>query len=80
MGIGGKIDLYLTTPRLEKLHAAPLSPTEATGILAAHEAYDLAEPPADYDNVLNQLALQQKYERIYLLTDHPAHGQSALRK
>ena len=76
LGAGGKVDLYLTTPRLEKLHAAPLSPAEATGILAAQVPYDLAEPPADYDNLLSQLALQQKYERIYLLTDHPARGQS----
>ena len=76
LGAGGKVDLYLTTPRLEKLHAAPLSPAEATGILAAQVPYDLAEPPADYDNLLSQLARQQKYERIYLLTDHPARGQS----
>ena len=76
LGAGGKVDLYLTTPRLEKLHAAPLSPAEATGIIAAQVPYDLAEPPIDYGNLLSQLARQQKYERVYLLTDHPARGQN----
>jgi Aerotolerance regulator N-terminal len=77
LGAGGKIDLYLTTPRLEKIHAASLSPAEATGIIAAQVPYDLAEPPIDYGDLLAQLARQQKYERVYLLTDHPARGQSA---
>jgi len=73
---GGEVDLYLTTPRLEKINAAPLSPTEATRIIAAEVPYDLAEPPTDYVNLLPQLAHQRKYERVYLLTDHPARGQS----
>jgi len=76
LGAGGKVDLYLTTPRLEKIHAAPLAPAEATGIIAAQMPYDLAEPPTDYGNLLPQLARQQKFERIYLITDHPARGQS----
>jgi len=77
LGAGGKIDLYLTTPRLEKLHAASLSPTEATGIIAAQVPYDMAEPPIDYGVLLAQLVHQQKYQRVYLLTDHPARGQNA---
>jgi hypothetical protein len=77
LGPGGKVDIFLTTPRLEKIHATPLAPAEATGIIAAQVPYDLAEPPVDYDNLLSQLAGQHKYERIYLITDHPARGQSA---
>lgn len=77
LGITGKIDLYLTTPRLEKLGAAPLSSSEATGAIAAVEAYDLGEPPVDFGDTLNQMAREHKYERVYLLTDHPARGQSA---
>jgi len=77
LGAGGKVDLYLTTPRLEKIHAASLSPGEATGIIAAQVPYDLAEPPIDYGDLLAQLGRQQKYERVYLLTDHPARGQNA---
>ena len=77
LGSGGKVDLFLTTPRLEKIHATPLSPAEATAIIAAQVPYDLAEPPVDYDNLLSQLSRQRKYERIYLITDHPARGQSA---
>ncbi len=78
LGAGGRVDLYVTTPTLEKMHAVALSPAEATGIIAAQMPYDLAEPPADYDQLLSQLARQQKYQRVYLITDHPAQGQSAL--
>jgi len=77
LGAGGKVDLYLTTPRLEKLHAVPLSPAEATAMINKLSPYDLGEPPIDYDNVLSQLARQHKYERVYLITDRPARGQSA---
>ena len=77
LGPAGKVDLFLTTPRLERIHATSLSPAQATGIIAAQVPYDLAEPPVDYDNLLSQLARQRKYERIYLITDHPARGQSA---
>ncbi|HUR70713.1 MAG TPA: VWA domain-containing protein [Candidatus Limnocylindrales bacterium] len=77
LGAGGKVDLFMTTPRLEKLHGAPLSPAEATRLIATQVPYDLAEPPVDYDNMISQLARQQKYERVYLITDHPARGQSA---
>lgn len=76
LGAGGKVDLYLTTPRLEKLNAAPLSPAEAARIIAAQAPYDLAEPPIEYGNLIAQLARQQKYERVYLLSDHPARDQS----
>ena len=76
LGAGGKVDIFLTTPRLEKIHAAPLTPAEAAKIIAAQVPYDLAEPPVEYDTLLSQLARQQKYERIYLITDHPARGQS----
>ncbi|HLN85585.1 MAG TPA: hypothetical protein VK200_03965, partial [Candidatus Limnocylindrales bacterium] len=69
---------YLTAPRFEKLGATPLSSIDATRAIAALEAYDLGEPPVDYGDALNQLARDHKYERSYLLTDHPAHGQSAV--
>lgn len=78
LGAGGRVDVYVTTPTLEKIHAVALSPAEATGIITAQAPYDLAEPPADYDQLLAQLARQQKYQRVYLITDHPARGQSAL--
>jgi len=80
LGMSGKIDLYLTTPRLEKLGTTPLSPTDATRAIATLEAYDLGEPPVDYGDAVNHLARERKYERVYLLTDHPAHGQSAVAK
>jgi hypothetical protein len=62
LGAGGKVDLFMTTPRLEKIHGAPLSPAEATRLIATQVPYDLAEPPVDYDNMISQLARQQKYE------------------
>ena len=77
LGATGKIDLYLTTPRLTKVRAAPLTPDEAKGAIGAITAYDLGDPSIDYDHVLSQLARERKYERVYLITDHPARGQTA---
>ncbi|HSQ11646.1 MAG TPA: BatA domain-containing protein, partial [Candidatus Deferrimicrobium sp.] len=73
----GTVDLYLTSPGLAKLRATPLTPTEARSTLGALTAYDLGDPPIDYDSALGQLARERKYERVYLITDHPARGQSA---
>jgi len=75
LGVTGKVELYRTTPRLEKIGAAPLAPSEATGAVAALEPYDLGEPAIDYDKALNQIARDRKHEQIYLLTDHPVEGQ-----
>ena len=77
LGVAGKIDLYLTTPRLAKVRAAPLTPDEAKGAIGAITAYDLGDPSIDYDHVLSQLARERKYERVYLITDHPSRGQTA---
>ncbi len=79
-GAGAKLDLYLTAPTLEKVHAVPLSPSEATAIVGKLAPYDLGEAPIDYDTMLSQLARQHKYQRVYLLTDRPARGQSASRE
>ena len=77
VGVTGKIDLYVTTPRMEKLGAAPMTSAEAASAIGSLEAYDLGDPPVDYDHALNQLARERKYERVYLITDHPARGQTA---
>jgi len=77
VGVAGKVDLYATTPRLEKIRAASLTPAEAKGAIMSIEPFDLADPPADYDNLLNQLASEHKYERVYLISDRPARGQTA---
>ncbi|HVO96239.1 MAG TPA: BatA domain-containing protein [Terriglobales bacterium] len=77
LGAGGNADLYVTTPRLERLRATPLSATDATELLRTLDAYDLADPPADYNTALGQLARERKYERVYLITDHPTRGQGA---
>ena len=76
LGPAGRIDLYLTTPRLAKFHGAALSPAQAFSDAKGIDAYDLGDPPLDYDQVLSQLARDQKYERVYLFTDHPAAGQT----
>ena len=77
VGVAGKIDLYVTTPRIAKLSAAPLSAAQALGAIEAIEAYDLGDPPLDYNHILDQLAREHKYQRVYLITDHPARGQTA---
>lgn len=74
----GTVELYLTAPGLTKLRPMPLTPTEAMSVIGALGPYDLGDPPTDYDTVLSQLARERKYERIYLITDHPARGQNAI--
>ena len=75
LGVTGKVDLYLTTPRLGKIRGTPFSPSEAAGAVAALAPYDLGDHAMVYDQVLNQLMREEKYERVYLLTDHPVSGQ-----
>ena len=77
LGPAGQIDLYLTTPRLAKLNGAALSASQALAMAASLNAYDLGDAPIDYDQVLGQLAREQKYDRVYLLTDHPISGGQA---
>jgi Ca-activated chloride channel homolog len=76
LSVAGKVDLYLTAPRLEKLAGAPFAPSAAAAIIARLEPYDLADGPLDYNKVLSQMATEQKYDRVYLLTDHPGRSQS----
>jgi len=78
IGVAGKVDLYTTTPRLERISSAPLTAAEAKGIISSIKANDLGDPPIDYDNALSRLAREQKYQRVYLITDHPAGSQSAI--
>ena len=77
LSAAGKVDLYLTTPRLARLRAAPLAPLEAKAAVGAINAYDLGDPPIDYEHMLSQLARERKYQRVYLITDHPGRGQTA---
>jgi hypothetical protein len=70
----GQVDLYLTTPRLAKINRATLTPNQAAGAANGLAAYDIGDAPMDYDQVLRQLAREQKYDRVYLFTDHPATG------
>ena len=77
LGVGGKVDLYLTTPSLAKIETEPLTPGQALSLVKNIKAYDLGDPPIDYDRVLSQLARERDYERVYLFTDHPAGGQTA---
>jgi hypothetical protein len=74
--VTGKVDLYLTVPRLEKIRSTTSSPSDAAGAIAGLEPYDLGDVPVDYNNVLSQMAREQKYDRVYLITDHPSRGQA----
>jgi Aerotolerance regulator N-terminal len=77
LGAAGRVDLYVTTPRLAKTHAVALGPSEAKSEVNRLKSYDLGDSPIDYDRALNQLAREHNYERVYLITDHPAGGQTA---
>ena len=76
LGPTATVDVYLTVPRLQKVRATSLGPTEAVGILGTLTPYDLPDAPFDYQLVLSQMAQEQRYDRVYLITDHPAMGQT----
>ena len=76
LGVAGKVDLYLTAPRLQKVRGATFEPAEAAAVLASLTPYDLADTPIDYQNSLSQIAKERKYDRVFLVTDHPATGQT----
>jgi hypothetical protein len=75
LGVTGRVELYRTVPRLEKIRATPFSPSEAGGAIGALEVYDLGDQAIDYDQALSEMMREQKYERAYLVTDHPVSGQ-----
>jgi Aerotolerance regulator N-terminal len=76
LGATGKVDLYVTTPRLEKVRLAAFEPSEAAAVLAALTPHDLADTPINYQSSLSQMAKEGKYDRLFLITDHPAAGQT----
>lgn len=77
LGPAGLIDVYVTTPRLIKVNREPRNPAQALDDVSKLSANDLGDAPIDYDQALSQMAREQKYQRIYLFTDHPATGQTA---
>jgi Ca-activated chloride channel homolog len=78
LGGGGRVDIYTTTPRLQRVNAEPLAPAQANRVIAGVKAYDLADAPIEYDQSLGALAHEQNYQRIYLITDHPAGSQGTI--
>jgi hypothetical protein len=76
LGSSAVLDLYLTAPRLERFGGVSFSPSEAARALHGLKPVDLGEAPLDYNNALGQLAREQKYDRVYLITDRPARGHS----
>ena len=78
VGAGGRVDIYTTTPRLQRVNAEPLAIVQANRVIAGIKAYDLADAPIDYDQSLGALAHAHNYQRIYLVTDHPAGSQGSI--
>jgi hypothetical protein len=76
LGANGKVDIFTIVPQLQKVNKAPISPSDAIGLIGRLEPYDLADAPADYGDLLKQLASDHKYGRVYLITDRPVRGQS----
>ena len=76
LDVNGKVDIYLTVPRLERVRGATFQPAEAASVILALAPYDLADTPINYESSLSQMAKDQKYDRVVLITDHPAAGQT----
>jgi len=75
---GGQVDIYTTTPRLQRVAAASFSPREAAQAMNSLTPYDLGDPPVDYRSALARLAQANRYERVFLITDHPSRGQNEI--
>jgi hypothetical protein len=78
LGLNALLDLYLTAPRLERFGGTSFSPLEAARAIQGLKPVDLGEAQLDYNDVFGQLAREQEYDRIYLITDRPARGQSGV--
>ena len=72
LGSGAVLDLYLTAPRLERFGGVSFSRPKLPARSMVLKPVDLGEAPLDYNNALGQLAREQKYDRVYLITDLPA--------
>jgi hypothetical protein len=72
----GKLDIFTIVPQLQKVNRAPISPSDGIGLLAGLEPYDLADTPTNYADPVKQLTSNNKYERVYFITDRPVRGQS----
>jgi aerotolerance regulator-like protein len=77
LGAASHVDIFLTAPRLTKFNSNALTPGQAISLVKNIDTYDLGDASIDYDRALSQLAREQKYERVYLFTDHPSGGQTA---
>ena len=77
LGANGKVDIFTIVPQLEKVNKAPVSPSDAIGLLASLEPYDLADEPTNHADLLNQLTSHHKYERVYFISDRPVRGRSS---
>jgi hypothetical protein len=71
-----RVDLYLIVPALARVTEAPLTAAQTAGRIASLKPLDLGEPVVDYGAEFYRLVRERGYERLYFLTDHPAHGQS----
>ena len=58
------------------MRGTTFEPSEAAGVLTALTPYDLADTPIDYQLSLSQMAKERNYDRVFLITDHPAAGQT----
>ena len=76
LSANGKVDIFTIVPQLQKVNNAPVSPSAAIGLLAGLEPYDLADAQTNHAELLNQLAANHKYERVYFITDRSLRGQS----
>jgi hypothetical protein len=77
LGATGRVEIYVTLPRLQKTHADPLNPAEAGGLLARLTPVDLGDTGVDYNGLFDRLARENDYDWIYFITDHPARGEAA---
>ena len=72
-GATAAVDLYVSLPRPQRVHAQSVSPAEAAALLDRLEPLDMGDGALDYNAFLQQLEKERDYDRIYLITDRRAH-------
>ncbi len=75
LGTSAKVDLYVTLPRLHKIHGHDVNSAEAAALLSRLEPVDLGDEAADYNVLFAQLIAERDYDRVYFVTDRPARVQ-----
>jgi hypothetical protein len=77
---GGRVDLFVTVPRLEQIGEANMDAGKARAVIGILQPYDLPDAGSDLARTLSDLTKRESYDRVFFLTDHPVQHQGEVVK